>query len=980
MTSIEVHVSPDGKDSNTGAVATLGSPQGPVRSLARARELARIIRAAQPDRGVRVLLAGGRHFLDETLILGPEDGGTAGAPVIWTAEPGQRATISGGRPAGPWRETRLPGSASIFMGSLAGELNPLQLWVNGRRAQRPRWPREGYHRVVSTFGKKSEFERLWGDGPDEAEYARGDAWQFANLGDVRFVGMGAWYDMWMRVLEVDEERRSLRFHANCWQRLVDETGQPSRYFLDNVKEALGEPGQWYHDRAEGTLYYVPRPGETADSIEAIWPALDQLVLVQGTPDRLVKHLHFENLTFEHCDWHPPDDFRGSIQAGHRLPGAVTLTHSESCVLYGCEVRHVAQFGVQLGEGSHDCRVVACNFHDLGGGGVHVDHEWLVPHSGEVADGAVGRIPPALPRAATVSDCSIHDGGQIYPGAVGIFVGNAGFCRILHNHVFDCHYSGISVGWTWGLAPTACVDNRIEGNHVHHCNWERTFSDLGLIYTLGNQPGSTIRGNHLHHVGSYGYGGEGIYTDEGSSGFIVEGNIVYHCRHAGYSGAPRDVWIRGNIFAYSDEHQVCPAVQRYPWVGSRFEGNVILWDRGSLGNAAPFGWEPLGVSAGKNWFWSEEAPLKLTDGNSLEYWMSRGQLAGSEVRDPLFLAPRAGDFRARPDSPLLGSGFQPPVPAGNGPRLIAGLPLSYLEWLRAFPDEPDRPVVSARADQRGNDKVVLCLANPGRMAANVRYHLETPEQVRAHPRESVQAELEPGERKTFTFEIHGGPGNHRIGFLPDSPDFTPAFANVELGLATWELPELSRSTWPQLAALENRDLCNLVKELTSGAHGESCFAGDHKAATLRLVRAGDYLLFQAQVRDTRIERAWPGFWDGSHLELFIAPGLTERPVQVVLIPDPASGEVLTHRQHGFTPVLLSEVRAAWVRNQDGYELAALLPAAIFGLTPSVRDARIEFGGGAHLSPDQASASKFSRFGAPEPHNVARGMAHFIWHGE
>jgi hypothetical protein len=36
----------------------------------------------------------------------------------------------------------------------------------------------------------------------------------------------------------------------------------NRYLVENVKEALGTPGQWYLDRPQGELIYLPRPGET----------------------------------------------------------------------------------------------------------------------------------------------------------------------------------------------------------------------------------------------------------------------------------------------------------------------------------------------------------------------------------------------------------------------------------------------------------------------------------------------------------------------------------------------------------------------------------------------------------------------------------------------------------------------------------------------------------------------------------------------
>ena len=48
-------------------------------------------------------------------------------------------------------------------------------------------------------------------------------------------------------------------------------------------------------------------------------------------------------------------------------------------------------------------------------------------------------------------------------------------------------------------------------------------DGGAIYTLGNQPGTLIAGNHIHDNRG---GPGGIYLDEGSGFIEITGNSVY----------------------------------------------------------------------------------------------------------------------------------------------------------------------------------------------------------------------------------------------------------------------------------------------------------------------------------------------------------------------------------------------------------------------------------------------------------------------
>ncbi len=68
------------------------SPDGPVRTLAAARDIARAQRRAGSSGTTRIRIRDGVYFLKETLVLTPEDSNT-----IWEAEPGARPAISGGR-------------------------------------------------------------------------------------------------------------------------------------------------------------------------------------------------------------------------------------------------------------------------------------------------------------------------------------------------------------------------------------------------------------------------------------------------------------------------------------------------------------------------------------------------------------------------------------------------------------------------------------------------------------------------------------------------------------------------------------------------------------------------------------------------------------------------------------------------------------------------------------------------------------------
>ena len=101
----------------------------------------------------------------------------------------------------------------------------------------------------------------------------------------------------------------------------------------------------------------------------------------------------------------------------------------------------------------------------------------------------------MPKGNRVLNNHVFACGQSFYGAVGIWVGIAERTTVAHNLVHDLPYTGISVGWEWSTRPTPCRENVVEGNHVY--NVMNRLCDGGCIYTLGWQPGTVIRGNHLH---------------------------------------------------------------------------------------------------------------------------------------------------------------------------------------------------------------------------------------------------------------------------------------------------------------------------------------------------------------------------------------------------------------------------------------------------------------------------------------------------
>ncbi|MFZ0860165.1 MAG: hypothetical protein WAN18_05750, partial [Candidatus Sulfotelmatobacter sp.] len=114
--------------SSSGNDKSPGTKKLPFATLHRAQEAVRQSRNSSAP--VRVLVREGTYYLKSALTFGREDSGSKEAPMIYTAYPGERVTISGGRKlACNWN----PYKNGIMMASVPSGLEFTQLFINGKR-------------------------------------------------------------------------------------------------------------------------------------------------------------------------------------------------------------------------------------------------------------------------------------------------------------------------------------------------------------------------------------------------------------------------------------------------------------------------------------------------------------------------------------------------------------------------------------------------------------------------------------------------------------------------------------------------------------------------------------------------------------------------------------------------------------------------------------------------------------------------------
>lgn len=287
----------------------------------------------------------------------------------------------------------------------------------------------------------------------------------------------------------------------------------------------------------GNSFFLLRTTEQRDGVE-------QLVIVDGAD-----YVTFEGLTFENTCWNRPlHKGHVTLQGGFPLidayklkenPGlpwdeglenqawierpvsAVTVRNARHINFDGILFHHLAATALDFVDNISDCVVTSCGFEHIGGTAVM---------AGSFAESPMEAHRPYPHLAERCENIKIHRNNFFWCseedwGAVAISCGYVRDCTISENWVIHTNYSGICIGWGWTPLDTGMRNNHIINNKVS--DYARQLYDAGGIYTLSNQPNSSIRDNEISqpYPAPYATNNRGfrIYLDARTDGFTIENN-------------------------------------------------------------------------------------------------------------------------------------------------------------------------------------------------------------------------------------------------------------------------------------------------------------------------------------------------------------------------------------------------------------------------------------------------------------------------
>ncbi len=650
MKENDLVVSPDGDDANAG------TEEMPLKTLEGAKEK---LKNMNTDGEITVWFKAGKYVIDEEILFDSSDKQN----VTYRSIPGEEVTFTGAAELSDWADGEINGKKALVTDVDTDKLYFRSLFNGEKRLSVSVWPKEGCFTAKEAHiedalypNDETGFFKL-----HTAFYAKeNEIMDFANVQDVNVRIMHKWCDDIIPLHSVDTETGRVAFRKPAAMTIEND----DNYVYENVKEAVSEPGEWYLDRAEKKLYYIPFENETKDNLVLSAPVTDSFFDINGASNISFSGIRFidtdwdfvngtlniwpmdkTNPNYEHIDFDPTHP-----QASYEVPAVITVRNAENVNFINCIFRSISNSAVMFKENVQNCLVDACYFDEIGGNAVFINAPYAIP---------------AVTKNISVTNCEINEYGRIYNHSIGVLLCHASDCIIRNNEIHDGWYTAVSVGWVWGYTENPTDNIQVKDNLIYNIGngW---LSDMGGIYTLGIQPNTVLSGNEIYNVGCYGgtqgYGGWGIYLDEGSSEILVENNLVYDCSsQAFHQHYGKDNMIRNNIFAFGGDGVF--RITRNEEHNSLFlENNILVSDdRVMYWQTTNLDW----FKDNSNLYWDygnkavySGSSTKLFERENIVSMVGKGYYNNAVFKNPLFKDAENRDFTLAENSPASEIGFIP----------------------------------------------------------------------------------------------------------------------------------------------------------------------------------------------------------------------------------------------------------------------------------------------------------------------------------
>lgn len=553
----EFWVSPTGSDKNPG---TESSPFATVDGARKA--IQKISSSMKGDIVVNVLP--GTYFIDKSIDFTTADSGKNGYSIIYRGtDSDNKPILSGGKSITGWEKV----DDKIWKAKVDEDIEMVrQLYINEYPA---RIARSKY-----TYRGKS----AWDDPMTEFEQdgfilPKKNFPVLSNTDDTEMIFQFMWCLHYFPVKQITDlgDNWRIEYDQPMFGRYL--TGAASHstpsagisLWIQNAPELMDEPGEFWYDKDEKTVYYYAFPEEDMTKAEVMTPVTKRLMTVTGvSKSDKVQNLTFDNLDIRHGAWNEItveglfvgqgdsriDPYQENPQSKEtwqygRMFDQIEMNFADNISVTNCVFANHGSSVLAMRNCVTNSKIEGNVIRDVAGSGIVIGDIKYTNGVHTVEDTS---------RNISITNNVIRRVGHDYMGSIGIMVFYANSIDSMHNDIRYVPYTGISYGWGWGAAISntlRCGEHMIANNRIDHSS--QAVYDGGAIYTLSSQKGTYIQGNYMSNSPDSG----GIYFDQGSANMVARDN-VFEDNHKNTIYAGKLIWdVYRNYANYLDSGSSSP---------------------------------------------------------------------------------------------------------------------------------------------------------------------------------------------------------------------------------------------------------------------------------------------------------------------------------------------------------------------------------------------------------------------------------------
>ncbi len=563
-------------DASKGTNSGNGSVSSPFKTIEQAKNA---VRNMKTKGNITIEIAPGDYFITEPIVFDSADSADEGCEIRYTSASEDKPVISGGKIVDGWSlsdKGKNIYSADVDMPAIR------QMYVDDKRAIRAR---------------TADFSVITSDTAEvnSTGYVtnQADVGSWSNISDIEFVYVTAWKNSRCKIQEIRTENNQFYIDMNpsLWKLIhkerTDGTNVSYPYYIENAYEFLDEPGEFYYNRSEKKVYYIPREGENMDTAEVIVPSLERLVTVSGDIKEHVRGITFDNIAFEHTAFFAPDSYGGWNDVQNNIlkddaefkymNPAVYVSYADGVNFTDCEFSKLGAMGLNFYWGVRDSNITGNHFYDIAGGALSI---------GTVYNASTGNLMNDSYNI-DVTNNYIHDVSFDYRGGAGITIGYVTDSNIENNEIGNLPWAGIHGGWGWTGAMVVgkrFYNINIERNYIYNTMRGPT-RDGGAIYMLGSTGGTLdnlneISENYIRQTDATSAPGC-IYTDEGSSFYHINRNVIdTYEAHSYYKHEVLrsiNIWVNTISHVYSENNYYFANAKPRNDGTMTFENSILMND-------------------------------------------------------------------------------------------------------------------------------------------------------------------------------------------------------------------------------------------------------------------------------------------------------------------------------------------------------------------------------------------------------------------